>query len=805
MEKLVQDLRYAFRSLFRQPGFALTAIMTLALGIGATTAIFSVYNAVIVRPLPFEAADRIVAITNLWTATGTRSANVSAPDFHDWSAQSRSFEAMGYYTGGEWSVTVNGSADYALAFSVTPGFLEALRVRASVGRLLTAEEQRPGGPLALVITDAYWKRQFNGDPGVIGSTIKFDDRIFTVAGVLQRDIRFPARADFYYPAWVEEETTSRSGHNYRAIGRLRDGVTLEQAQGEMTAIATRLEQAYPNSNTGKLVALLPLQEFIVGTTRQTLVVLLGAVGLVLLIACANVANLLLARSSVRAREMVVRAAVGAGRGRLIRQLLTESAVLGLAAGLVGAWLARLGIRGLLAFAPATLPRIGDVQVDLAALAFALAVALTASFLFGLAPALQVSRVQLVDGLRQGGKGSSMGARTGWVRNAFVVAEVALAVVLVVGAGLLGRSLAALTSVDMGFDPDRLLVLTTVVPVRTSDEAPRATAFYRALLDDLRATPGITAVSGVTSLPTQVRSNGGYWIEGGPGPNETGITAPQAVFNVITPGYFQTLRVAVQRGRDFSDGDVRSAPFVAVINESLARAAFPGEDPIGRRIQCGLDTLEFMTIVGVVGDVRTSGPSLPAQPEIYMPYEQHPGPATSLNLIVRAQAGDPLALVEGIRRRITTMNPDVPVKASTMEDKLDIAAATPRFRTFLLMVFAAVALLLALAGVYGVMAYTVSQRVPELGVRIALGATPGHIMGLILGHGARLAVVGLALGIALALVSGRILEGLLFGVTPRDPVILAAVTFVVAIATFVACYIPGRRAVRIDPMSAMRAE
>jgi predicted permease len=805
METLVQDLRYALRSLLRQPSFSLTAILTLALGIGATTAIFSVYNTVILRPLAFQESDRIVAITNFWTRTGSRSPNVSAPDFHDWHAQSQSFEAMGYYTGGEWSVTIGGSADYALAFRVTPGFLDVLRARASVGRLLTAEEQRPGGPLAVVITDAYWKRQFDGNPGVIGSTIKFDDRIFSIAGVLQPDIRFPARADFYYPAWVEEETTSRSGHNYRAIGRLREGVTLQQAQSEMTGIASRLEQAYPNSNTGKLVALVPLQEYVVGTTRQTLTVLLGAVGLVLLIACANVANLLLARSSVRTREMVVRAAVGAGRGRLIRQLLTESAVLGIASALVGVWLARLGIRALVALAPATLPRIGDVEVDATALVFALAVALTASLLFGLAPALQISRVQLVDGLRQGGKGSSMGARTGWLRNGFVIAEVALAVVLVIGAGLLGRSLTALTSVDMGFDSERLLVLTTVVPVSTFAEAPRATAFYRDLLADLRSTPGISEVAGVTSLPTQVRSNGGYWLEGGPGPKETGITAPQAVFNVITPDYFRTLRVPVRKGRDFTDGDRRDAQFVAIINEALARASFPNEDPIGRRIQCGLDTLEFMTIVGVVADVRTGGPATPAQPEIYMPYEQHPGPATSLNLIIRAQTADPLSLVEMIRRKITARNPDVPVKATTMEDTLDVAAATPRFRTFLLVVFAGVALLLALAGIYGVMAYTVSQRVPELGVRIALGATPQHIMGLIMGHGARLAMIGLVLGLALALASGRILEGLLFGISPRDPIILIAVTAVVAAATLAACYIPGRRAVRVDPMIAMRSE
>jgi putative ABC transport system permease protein len=446
-----------------------------------------------------------------------------------------------------------------------------------------------------------------------------------------------------------------------------------------------------------------------------------------------------------------------------------------------------------------------VQVDAMALAFALGIALAASFLFGLVPALQISRVQLVDGLRQGGKGSSMGARTGWVRNAFVVAEVALAVVLVVSAGLLGRSLSALTSVDMGFDPEGILVLTTNVPVKTLADAPRATAFYRDLLDDLRATPGISSVAAVRSLPTQVSSNGGYWIEGGARPEETGVTAPQAVFNVVTPGYFSTIRVPVQKGRDFTAGDVRSAPFVAIINEALARTAFPGQDPIGRRIQCGLDTLEFMTIVGVVGDVRTYGPSIPAAPELYMPYLQHPGPSTALSLVVRPHGGDPLALVEPIRRKISAMNPDVPIKASTMDDKINLAVAPERFRTFLLVVFAGVALALALAGVYGVMAYTVSQRVPELGVRIALGATPGHIMGLILGYGGRLAAIGLSLGVLLALASGRMLEGLLFGVTARDPLILAVVTSAVALSTFAACYVPGRRAVRVDPVSAMRAE
>ena len=805
MERLLQDIRYAVRSLLRQPAFAATAILTLALGIGATTAIFSAVDAIVLRPLPFPRADRIMVVGNYLTRTGSRSTTVSAPDFHDWESQNRTFSSMAYYIGSEISVTVNGTADYASVYRVTPGFFDVLGAHAQIGRLLTRNEQQPGGPSAVVITDAFWRRQFGGDRSAVGSTIKFNDTIFTIAGVLDRATRFPPRADIYMPAWRWPETTSRSAHNYSVIARLADGVTVNQASADMTGIAERLASVYPNTNGNKLTFVTPLLDQMVGATKQTLYVLFGAVGLVLLIACANVANLLLARSTVREREMVVRAAVGASRGRLVRQLLTESAVLGLVAGALGAWIARLGMLALVRVAPQNLPRLDEVTVDATALAFAIAVALLASFLFGLAPAVHASQVQLVDGLRQGGKGSSIGARGGLARSVFVVAEIALAVVLVAGAGLLARSLARLMAVDLGFAPERMLVLQTNVPVSESQDAARATEFYRELLTELRATPGVTAIAGVRGLPTAPRSNGGYWIEGGPGPDQTGIRSKQAIFTVVTPGYFQTMQIPIKVGRDFTQSDRRDAPFAAVVNESLAKEAFPGENPIGRRIQCGLDSPNFMTIVGVVGDVRTKGPALPPGAEIYMPFEQHPAFATALNLVVRTAAGDPLALTDTLRRKITERNPDVPVKATTMTSTLETASSTPRFQTFLLLTFAAVALLLAMAGVYGVMAYTVNQRIPELGVRIALGATPETILGLVLGQGARLAALGLAAGIGLALLAGRALQGMLFGVAPHDPVILVAVSLVVAVATALACYIPGRRAVRVDPMVALRAE
>jgi putative ABC transport system permease protein len=803
MDTLLQDVRFAARSLIRHPGFALTAVITLALGIGATTAIFSVVNSVLLRPLPFPNPERIVSVGVLWTKLNSFGATVSAPDFHDWQAQSRSFTALAYYRGGPTSVRMTDLADYANVYMVSPGFFDALGAHTSVGRLLDRDEEQAGGPLAAVITDAFCRRAFNGSAAAVGSTIKYSNQVFTVVGVLAPGLRYPAAADVFVPAWLFPETTSRSAHNYLTVGRLGDGVTVEQANAELRAISENLARQYPESNQDKLARVLPLQELIVGQTRSTLYTLLGAVGLVLLIACANVANLLLSRATSRQREMVVRAAVGANRSRLVRQLLTESAVLGIVAALAGAWLARLGMLALIAMAPANLPRLDEIRVDVTALAFAVGVALVSSVVFGLAPALQASRFQLADGLRQGGKGSAIGARGGWARSAFVVVEIALAVVLVAGAGLLARSLARLAGVDMGFTPDRLLVLQTTVPTRGVSEAPRAVAFYRSLLPELRAVPGVSAAAAAMAPPTVLRSNGGYRIDGDKSPFT--VRSPQAIFNVVTAGYFAALGVPLKAGRDVADADVSSAQPVAVINEALARASFPGQDPIGRRIQCGLDRPDFMTIVGVVGDVRTRGPALPAQPEIYMPFEQHPNYSTQMWIVVRTSASDPTALADTLRRKIVDRDGDVPVNARTMARTLEMATAGSRFQTFLLVAFAAVALMLALAGVYGVMAYTVSQRVAELGVRIALGATPGAIRRLVLGEGAMLAGIGLAAGLALALVSGKALQGLLFGVTPRDPVILGLVTVTVPLATLGACYIPVRRAVRVDPMVALRAE
>jgi putative ABC transport system permease protein len=804
MDTLLQDVRYSLRNLFRQPTFALTAILTLALGIGASTAMFGVVNAVVLRPLPFPDPDRIVAVTNFWLKTGTRGQNVSWQDFGDWKEQSQSFAALGRFSGWETSVTVRGAGTYATVYNVTPGFFEALGMTASVGRLMTAEEVGRTGSLVAVITDAFWRQRFNADPAAVGGSVKFSERFYTIVGVLAPGQRYPIRADIYTPE-VGPPTSTRSGHNYRVVGRLKDGVTVAQAQAEMIGIAKSLEATYPATNEGKSARVVPLKDLLVGESGRTLYLLFAAVGVVLLIACANVANLLLARSTGREREMVVRAAVGAGRGRLVRQLVTESVVLALAAALCGIWFAYMGVLALMAIAPSDLPRLDETRVNVTVLMFALAVALAASVLFGLAPAMQVSRVQLVEGLRQGGKGATIGSRGAWARSVFVVVEIALAVVLVFGAGLLARSLAAMAAVELGFTPEQVLVLNTAVPVRDRTDAPRATAFYRDLLSEIRTLPGVTAASATTALPTATRSNGGYAIEGRAPDEQFAMRRPQALFIVSTPHYFRTLDIPLKAGRDFNDGDTNDATPVAIVNEALVRRSFPDEDPIGRRIRCGLDRPEFMTIVGIVADVHTEGPARPAQPEIYMPFQQHPGPATALNIVVRTDAANPLTLADTISKTIRQRNADVPVKTTTMIGTLETAAATPRFRAVLLGAFAAVALLLALAGVYGVMAYSVIQRLPELGLRVALGASPRSIMTLILGEGARLAVAGLVVGIGLSLVASRLLEGLLFGVTPRDPLMLTTVSVAVALTMLAACIVPGRRAVRVDPMIALRAE
>jgi predicted permease len=806
MDALLQDLRYAVRSLRRQPGFALLAIGTLALGIGANAAIFSVVNAVLLRPLRYQRPDRIVALTNQWQKTGRRG-SVSGPDYHDWHDSTSSFAAMAYYTyagGVEQSIIVDGVADYGAAVLVTPEFFDVFGVDALAGRTI-ARTASPGDAPVAVIGHDFWLRRFGGASSAIGRTISFGQRAVTIVGIMPPGFGFPDRTDLWFFPGGSPETASRSAHNYRVVARLKDDRSVEQAQAELSAVAARLSAAYPASNEGKGAAVVPLREQLVGDSRPTLYLLFGAVGLVLLIACANVANLLLARATGRTSELAVRAALGAGRSRIVAQLMTESVILAVVSAATGLALARWGVLALVALAPAGLPRAAEIGIDGRVLVFTLAASVCASLLFGVIPALHASRVDLNPSLRQGGRGATAGGGGARFRSVLVVIEVALAVALVAGAALLVRSFVALGRVELGYTSDRVLVVRTTVPARDLEGARRATTTYAALLPRLAALPGVGSVAGIYGLPgATMHSNGGYWLEGGPGPEVSGVQAPQAVFTVVTPDYFRTMRIPLSRGRDFSARDEFEAPQVAIVNEALARQAFPGVDPIGRKIMCGLDSPRFMTIVGIVGNVREYDPSIAPLPELYLHYRQHPSYGTSLTLVART-AGEPMALANAFRETIRTADPDVPVRATTMTETVSSSVATPRFRTLLIGTFAALALALAIAGVYGVMSYAVSRRTAEIGVRMAMGASSTDVLRLVMGQGIRMALAGTLAGCALAYGLAQLLRSMLFAVAPADPVVFAAVPVVIVATAALATAVPALRAARVDPMSALRAD
>jgi predicted permease len=796
----IMDLRFALRSLRKDPGFAILAVLVMALGIGANTAVFSVVNAVVLKPLAYREPDRIVTLSSLWRKSGHRG-TVSAPDFHDWHDQSGSFSAMAYYTyfgDDATAVTVRSMAEYTPTAEVTPEFFEVFGVQPVLGRDFSAEERKTGS--GVLIGYAYWQSHFGGRPEVLGQTVRMLEMNFAIVGVMPQGFSYPDKTDIWLAAnSFSPETSHRSAHNYRVVGRLKPGVTLERAQAEMTGIGARLEQQYPDSNRDKSVAVRLMRDAMVGNVKTTLYVLLGAVGLVLLIACANVANLLLAKATARTREMAIRAAVGASRFRIVRQLIVESLLLAAIAGAAGLALALWGSSALVALAPKNVPRLAETGIDGGVLAFTFAVSLLASLLFGLAPALAASRVDLNHALKLGAPGALVGG-SGRIRGGLVVAEIALSVILLAGAGLLIKSFLTLQNVPLGFRPEHILVMQTDVPALNPAGRRRATQFYKALLADVAVVPGVAAAGGARTPPGEVMSNGSYWVDYLP--EHLAVSSPQAVFSIVAPGAFDTLKIPLKIGRDFNGKDEFDAPFTVIVNQSLVRQSFPGQNPIGRSIYCGYDSLKPMTIVGVVGDVRQYGPATPPQPELYMPYEQHP--RGDFHLLVRT-AANPLALSEALRRMVRDRDPNVPVKFSTLEQNLAENVAAPRFRTLLLGIFAGLALCLAMFGVYGVMAYAVAQRSNEIGLRMALGASQASVLGLVLRQGLAYVAIGVGLGLAGAFAATRLLTSLLFEVKPNDPATFATVAGLLAVVALGASFIPARRASRVDPLIAIRQE
>jgi putative ABC transport system permease protein len=793
------DLKFALRSLRKSPGFTLLAIVVMALGIGANTAVFTVVNAVLLRPLGYADPDSIVTLSSLGKRTGSHY-QVSAPDFRDWHDQSTAFMAMALYYDTDTAVTVGRGGEYAHVALATRELFPALGVSPQTGRVFNAEEEKPDAGTVAIISDSFCRNHFGPSSRALGQILRVFNRTLTIVGVLPAGFHFPEKTDIWLP--IGETTTSRSAHNYLVVARLKPGLTLEQAQAQMASIGARLERQYPDSNHDKGVAVTRMRDEMVTNVRTTLWLLLGAVGVLLLISCANMANLLLAKATGRAREMAIRAAVGASRGRIVRQLIIESLVLALVAGVAGLFIAVWGSVALVALAPHDIPRLSETTIDGRVLAFTFGVSVVASLLFGLAPALQASRIDLNEALKQGAARAVIGGRPGRMRNSLVVAEIALSVVLLAAAGLLIKSFVALHNVTLGFHPEHVLVMSTSVPASDLEGARRSTRFYKDLLADITGLPGVLAAGATRATPGHVSSSGGYWLDHLPAAINT--TAPQAVFSVVAPGTFNTLGIPLRRGRDFSDGDTYDAPFTAIVNEALVRKSFAGEDPIGRMILCGFDSPKPMRIVGVAGDIRQTGPARAPLPEIYMPYEQHPRGSVAMNIVVRT-ARAPEALSQVLQRKTAERSPQVPVKFTTMEASLSENVAAPRFRTLLLGIFAALAVCLAMAGVYGVMAYVVGQRSSEIGLRMALGANSADVLRLVLRQGMTLAGIGLAIGLAGAVAATRLLTSMLFEVKPGDQWTYAGVAALLALVALAASYLPARRAARVDPLVALRQE
>ncbi|HXM45821.1 MAG TPA: ABC transporter permease [Bryobacteraceae bacterium] len=809
LEQLLQDIRYAARTLRKNPGFTAVAILALALGVGANTAMFSVVYGILLRPLPYPDADRIAVVFMHWLPWDNPRANMSMADFLDWKSQTTSFENPSLYAsvGRRFDLTGAGDPEQVSGASATSGFFTVLRARPIVGRTFLAGDDQPASARVAVIGASLWKRRFAGRADALGQPIVLNGVACTVVGVMPEDFHFPLTNSEVWTNLAVVPPKRRGPFFYRAFGRLKPGVTMQQAQAEANAIGRRIEQANPTVYSHLDLPVISIRDAMVGNIGTPLIVMICAVSLVLLIAVVNVANLMLARATVREREMALRLSLGAGRGRLIRQLLTESVLLSGLGGIGGLALAYLAIVFLRAANPGNLPRIADIHVDGAVLAFLLLISFLTGILFGLAPALQSARADLSSTLKEGGRGTTGGSRQR-TRAVLVVSEIALSLMLLVGAGLLLRSLLRLQRVDAGYHsaPERILAMTISPANRRYTDEATGIAFYGRLLDRVRQLPGIRYASLSDGLPPDQEGDADTFVIQGAAPRTTGN--PVVTVDTVSPDYFRAMGIGLLRGRAFEARDGRESPPVAMVSESFARRFLPGEDPLGKRIKESgpeLTFLPFREIVGVVADVKYTGLDANRLAAYYLPYTQNYTRRTFL--VVQSSldaARDAANLAPMLRREIQAVDKDVVVAyVSTLQQAMRDSVARPRFDAILLMLFAGVALLLAVIGIYGVIAYAVAQRTHEIGVRMALGARRADVLNLVLRQGARLAAMGIAVGLGGALIFTRLMRALLFDTSVQDTftfAVAAAGLFAVAV---LASMVPAHRATRIDPLSALR--
>ena len=818
LEDLYEDLRLWAAHAAESPGFAAVAILTLSLGIGANTAIFAVVNGVLLDRLPYPYPEQLVAVAE--TLPPFPQFAISYPNFLDWARMNHTFEAIAAYRQNDLNLTGSGEAQRVKATQVSAAFFPLLGVKPVIGRYFSPDEDKPGGEPLVMLSEGLWRNTFGGAPDILEKTVTLDGIGYRVIGVVPRSFYFCCEntnfrlGDVYLPvgAWNVPWMHDRGAHpGLFAIGRLKTGVTFDQARAEMDAIARHLATAYPDSDKNAGIALAPLKEWMVGNVRPVLLVLLAAVGFVLVIGCVNVANLLLARSTARAREFALRAALGATRGRTIRQLLAESVLLAVAGGALGLLLAMWGTRAGLAALPQDLPRANDVRLDSHVLLFTLIVSVLASLLFGLAPALQTSRADLNEILKRGERGTGAGHHS--MQGAFVAVEMALTVVLLIGAGLMIRSLADLWNVNPGFDSHNVLAFTVALPPSTAKQTPtRVRATLDRLTNTIAAVPGVNAVAIADgALPMAGDNEVGFWVEGRPKPL-TQREMPNAVNYIVGPDYLKVMSIPLRRGRFLTPQDDLHSPFVAVIDENFALQYFPNQDPVGNHLGlAGLD--QRFEIVGVVGHVSQRGldenANSPTTLQIYTPVAQIPDEYISLlakadGFVVRTQAPNYPAAT-AIRHAIEGDSQRVSYNFEPMEKLTADSVATRRFAMILLSAFAALAVLLAGIGIYGVTSYVVGRRTHEMGIRLALGAARQDVLRMVLAQGVKLAFAGVALGLCAAFALTRLMVSLLFGVTPHDPLTFVVVALFLIAVTLAACYIPARRAMRVDPMVALRYE